>query len=135
MATLNPNDTVFTWAGIPIQGAMDNEFFTAARRNAAVMLHVGAQGFTTYVESADESGTIKAVLSMKSPTNALLSAAFNAKLVGVAQMEDLDDKTLVLGANARIENHAEIKRGKEVVGMEWTWLVPVLKMAAGGSTE
>lgn len=132
MASFDPQRYISTWAGILIQGPMDGAFFDAEHQEDDVMLHVGAQGFTTYVENANKSGIIKFTLSMKSPTNALLSAAFAAKLKGPWLSKDLDDVTAVEGADVRIKKHAPIKRGKEVIGMEWEWWVPKLVLVAGG---
>lgn len=132
MPSYDPEKYISTWAGILLQGPMDGEFFTAEHQEADVMLHVGSQGFTTYVENANKSGTITYILSQKSPTNALLSAAFAAKVKGTWLSKDTTDTTAVEGADVRIEKHAPIKRGKEIIGMEWKFLVPRLKLLAGG---
>lgn len=138
MPSYDPQQTKLTW-GFLIQGAMDGEFYTAEHKEDDVELHVGSTGFAAYVENANKSGTVKFTLSQRSPSNALLSAAFNAKVVALVQMEDLSDGptpgtagTLVIGANARIAKHAPIKRGNKIVGMEWTLLVPNLVINAGG---
>lgn len=132
MATFDPKQTVSSFGAITAQGAMDGEFFTAKFRNAQVELHVGSQGFSTYVESADQSGEVTWMLSQESPTNRELSLVFAAGLPQMLQMEDLNNGTLVTGANARLESHADIKRGNKVVGYEWKFLVPNLVMVAGG---
>lgn len=133
MASYDPTATILNWNSIIIQGVMDGEFVTAEHRNPDVELHVGAQGFATFVENADKSGMIKVILSQKSPTNGLLSAAFRSKVAGMFLMTENDlVTTRVVGADARIEKHAPIKRGKTIVGMEWTWLVPNLQLFAGG---
>jgi hypothetical protein len=132
MATFSPQQTVATFGAITAQGEMDGEFFTAKFRTAAIELHVGSKGFTTFVESADLTGEVTWMLSQESPTNRELSLAFAAKLPQMLQMEDLNNGTLVTGPNARIESHAEIKRGNKVVGLEWKFLVPKMTMVAGG---
>ena len=132
MATYDPTQTVLTWAGILIQGEMDGEHYTAEHQEDDVTLHVGSKGFSTFIENANKSGTVTVMLSQKSPTNALLSAAFAAKVSGPLFMKDLTDTTLVEGANTRIAKHAPIKRGKDIIGMEWKFLVPKLRLVAGG---
>lgn len=135
MASYDPEQSISTWAGILIEGAMDGQFFDAEHQEDDVMLHIGAQGFTTFVENANKSGIITITLSQRSPTNTRLSAAFAAKLTGPFLMTDLTENiTKVSGANARIAKHAPIKRGKEVIGVEWKFLVPKLILIAGGDS-
>lgn len=134
MALFDPKATIFNWASILIQGPMDGEWYTAEHNVNAVELHKGAQGFGTFVVSADKSGTVKAILSQKSPTNRLLSAAFNAgNVIGPLLMTEKDVVTTkCTGAEAMIMKHAPIKRGQTVIGMEWTWTVNELILIAGG---
>lgn len=132
MAGYDPQQVISTWL-FPIQGAMDGEFFNAEHQQNDVDLHIGAQGFGSYVENADKSGMISITLSQLSPTNVLLSAAFAAKRVGTFLMKDLTDTfTLVEGQEARIQKHAPIKRGQKIVGMEWKFLCKRLILTAGG---
>lgn len=132
MPGYDPNQVISTWL-FPIQGAMDGEFFQAENQQNDVDLHVGSQGFASYVENADKSGMITVTLSQQSPTNALLSAAFIAKKQGTFLMKDLTDTiTIVEGKEARICKHAPIKRGNKIVGMEWKFLCKVLVLTAGG---
>lgn len=133
MASYDPEQSISTWASILIQGPMDGQFFDAEHKEDDVSLHIGAQGFTTYVENADKSGMITVTLSQRSPTNTLLSAAFAAKLTGPFLMTDLTEKiTKVFSANCRIAKHAPIKRGKEIIGLEWKFIAPKLILTAGG---
>lgn len=132
MPSYDPTLTKLTW-GFLIQGAFDGEFYTAEHQEDDVELHVGSQGFTTFVENANKSGMVTFMLSQRSPSNRLMSAAFAAKQSALVQMEDLSDgTTLVTGANARIQKHAPIKRGNKIVAMEWKLLVPKLIIVAGG---
>lgn len=129
----NVESQTITWAGILFQGVMDSEFFSAEHQEDDVMLHVGAQGFTTYVENANKSGVATVTLSQKSPTNRLLTAAMKAKLSGqFLHKDEITDGTIVQGANARIKKHAPVKRGKEIVGMVWEFWIPKLDLNAGG---
>src|SRR4051812_22434373 len=133
MSSYDPTQSISTWAGILIQGPMDGQFFDAENQEDDTQLHVGSQGFATFVDNANKSGIVTVTLSLRSPTNAQLSAAFAARLKGPFLMTDLSDKiTKVDGANARIAKHAPIKRGKEIIGVEWKFLCPVLKLIAGG---
>lgn len=132
MPGYDPNQVISTWL-FPIQGAMDGEFFNAEHQQNDVELHIGAQGFGSFVENADKSGMITITLSQLSPTNALLSAAFLAKRVGTFLMKDLTQvTTFVEGQEARIQKHAPIKRGQKIVGMEWKFLCKRLILTAGG---
>lgn len=132
MASYDPTQVISTW-NFPIQGAMDGEFFNAEHQEDDVDLHVGSQGFATFVENANKSGMITITLSQHSPTNALLSAALLAKKSGTFLMKDLTDVvTLVEGQEARICKHAPIKRGNKIVGMEWKFKCKVLVLTAGG---
>lgn len=132
MAVYNPQNVKTSLFSILIQGVMDGEFFTAEHREDDVDLHVGSQGFTTFVENANKSGTVSFILSQMSPTNRALSIAFAAKTIGMFQMEDLSDGTLIVGADSRIQKHAPVKRGNKIVGLEWKILVPQLVITSGG---
>ncbi len=132
MATFDPQQTVVTWGPITFQGVMDGEFFSASFQENGLDLHVGSQGFATFVVNANRSGMFKVTLSQESPTNRELSLAEAAHLIQMYQMEDLNNGTLVTGPQTGIQKHAEIKRGNKVVGMEWTFLCAKLTMVAGG---
>jgi hypothetical protein len=132
MATFDPTTSVLTWAGILIQGEMDGEHYTAEHYEDRHSLHVGSKGFATVIVNANESGTVVVQLSQKSPSNPLLSAAFAAGTKGPLLLKDLSDTTLASGADAVIAKHAAIKRGKEIIGMEWRFIVPKLRLVAGG---
>lgn len=132
MSRFDPTTTVTTFGTIPMQGPMDGEFTSAEFREAGVELHVGSQGFATFVINANKSGQFKVVLSQESPSNRQLSLAYAANLVAMFQIEDLADGTLVTGPETMIEKHAPVKRGNKVIGMEWTFLCAKLTMVAGG---
>lgn len=132
MATFDPQQTVVTWGPITFQGVMDGEFFSAGFQENNMDLHVGSQGFATFVINANKSGMFKVTLSQESPTNRELSLASAANLIQMYQMEDLNNGTLVTGPETAIQKHAEIKRGNKVVGYEWTFLCAKLTMVAGG---
>lgn len=134
MSTYNPEEVNTVILGIPIQGVMEGTFFEADFQEAGMSLHVGSQGFTTFVENANKSGMLKFTTSQKSPSNLALSAAYFARAVGPVLMTDSSDdtETLVSGARAAISKHAPIKRGKEIQGYEWEVLVEKMVMTAGG---
>ena len=132
MATFDPQQTVTNWGPITFQGVMDGEFFSAERQENAVELHVGSQGFATFVFNANKSGMFKVTLSQESPTNRELSLAHAANLIQMFQMEALDDGTLVTGPETAIQKHAPVKRGNKVIGFEWTFICARMDLAAGG---
>src|ERR1041384_2957615 len=128
MAGFNPQSTVASFGAITIQGPMDGEWLSIKYQEAGVELHVGTQGFATFVENANLSGMAKVTLSQESPTNRELSLAYAAKTKAVFQAEDLSNGTLAVGAETRISEHAEIKRGNKIVGVEWTFLIAKLEL-------
>lgn len=132
MATFDPQQTVTTWGPITFQGVMDGEFFSAERSENAVDIHVGSQGFATFVFNANKSGMFKVTLSQESPTNRELSLAHAANLIQMYQMEDLNDGTLVTGPETAIQKHAAVKRGNKIIGMEWTFICANMTLVAGG---
>jgi len=132
MPTFDPKQTASSWGPIRMQGVMDGEFAGAERQENAVDLHVGSQGFATFVFNANESGTFKITLSQESPTNRELSIAHNARVIAPFQLEDLNDGTLVIGVNTAIQKHAPVKRGNKIIGMEWTFITDQMVMQAGG---
>lgn len=132
MATFDPQATNTTWGPITFQGVMDGDFFTADFSEDQVTLHVGSQGFSTFVINANKSGMFSVILSQESPTNRELSIAAATNTVEIFQMEDLNNGTLVTGPNTMVQKHAAIKRGNKVIGMEWKFLCGRLTMVAGG---
>lgn len=132
MSLFDPTQTATTFGAIPVQGVMDGEFASAGFREPGVELHVGSQGFATFVINANKSGMFKLTLSQESPTNRQLSLAYAANLIAMFQIEDLADGTLVQGPETMIEKHADIKRGNKVIGMEWTFLCAKMAVVAGG---
>lgn len=135
MASYDPKQVNVSWAGIPIQGAMDGQFLEMDFAEDNVMIHSGAQGFTSFVENSNETGTATITLSQRSPTNTLLSAAFAARKMGTLLVKDLSDTTTIaLGFDTRIGKHAPIKRGKDIIGTEWKFLISRYKPTAGGDT-
>lgn len=135
MASYDPKQINIAWAGIPFQGVMDGQFVDVDFQEDNTMLHVGAQGFTTFVENANESAIATVTLSQRSPTNQLLSAAFRTKKMGLFLIKDLSDKlTIGTGFDTRIGKHAPIRRGKEIIGLEWKLLISRWVPVAGGDT-
>jgi len=132
MATFDPKATVTSWGPITFQGVMDGDFFTAEHAEDAVTVHVGSQGFATFVFNSNKSGTFSVILSQESPTNRELSLAHAANLIQMYQMEDLNDGTLVTGPETAIQKHAPVKRGNKIIGMEWKFICAQLTMVAGG---
>lgn len=132
MARFDPTSTVITWGPSTAQGVMDGEYFSAERSENGMEIHVGSQGFATFVVNANESGMFKVTLSQESPTNREWSIFEAAKTIQMFQMEDLGDGALVTGPETAIQKHAPIKRGNKVIGMEWTFICARLKLVAGG---
>ncbi len=130
--TFDPAATNVTFGAITLQGAMDGEYFSAKFQEAKFELHVGSQGFATFIKNANESGMVKYTLSQESPSNRELSLAYAAGLKAMLQMEDLNNGTLIEGPDAVISEHAEIKRGNKVIGHEWSFLVAKMSITAGG---
>lgn len=129
----DPKKVNISWAGIPFQGAMDGQFLDIDFQEDNVMLHSGAQGFQTLVLNANESAVATITLSQKSPTNPVLSAAWAAHKIGTLLVKDLSDATTIAtGNDAIISKHAPIKRGKEIIGVEWKLLICRFIPVAGG---
>jgi hypothetical protein len=132
MPTFDPQQTHATFGAIDAQGAMDGEFFSAKFRTPRTVLYAGTQGMAALVTGSDRTGEVMWTLSLQSPANRELSIAFAAGMTAMLQMEDFSDGTLVSGPDAKIEDHAEIKRGNTVVGMVWKFLVPMMKIEYTG---
>lgn len=133
MPSYDPERTITTWAGILFQGVMDSEFLNAEHQEDAVSLHVGAQGFATFVENSNKSGIVTVTLAQTSITNAQLTAAFLARLKGPLLIEELDTAASASAAEVRIQKMPALKRGKDLSGVEWKLLVPKLLITQGGS--
>lgn len=133
MATLSydPKKFVTTWNAILFQGEMDGEFFTVEYEEDLVMLHVGAKGTTTYIENNNLKATVTYTLAQSSPTNDLLSAALKKK--GPFLAKDLNGTTLISGADVRITKPPALTRGKELTGLQWSFIIPNATIFIGGS--
>src|SRR5262245_23969590 len=129
----DPKRVTLTWAGILLDGVMDGEFVSVEFQEDSVMLHVGTQGDTTFVENPNLIEIANVTLEQYSAANRKLSDAVDAKLKGAFLMKDLAGDTVVEAADTRIQKKTPIKRGKEIVGNEWKFLLPKCIATVGGN--
>lgn len=136
MSTYDPSAVNVNAFGQPIQGLFDGTPIEAAYLGDRATLHEGTMGASAYVVTASKVGTLKIVTSQKSPSNAFLSGAATSNTVGVVLVTDASDEseTRIHSARAMIKSHAQIKRGKEIVGYEWEFYMPDMVLKAGGDS-
>lgn len=137
MDSYSPAAIVVTFAAQILRGYADGSFVTAKRNTEATTLHVGADGRTTVVFSADKSGEITVTLAQSSQSNDILTALYAEQEAGLIPkpifIKDVLGTTLVSGLEAYIKKLPDIEYGKEVTNREWVFVVGSLKMAVGGS--
>ncbi len=130
MATYDPQKVIVVYepVGSPvgvITGFADGDFIEVERVSEAFKTTVGADGEAARSASADLSATAKITLLQTSLSNDAMSAAIALDRLtkantGPFTLKDAGGSTLVNFPNAWIVKEATIKRGKEIVGVEWT---------------
>lgn len=139
MSTFDPSKVLVNFHGFTLGGYADGTFIEAERDSETFSKTVGADGEVAWLKSADDSGTIKFTVLQTSAANDILSAElFRDELTGVAVgpvfIKDLTGRTLVMGAEARLQKPAAISLGKDIEAREWTILVAHLKVQVGGNS-
>lgn len=138
MATFDPSKVLVNFHGYQLNGFADGTFVEADRDTDSFSKTVGADGEVAWLKSADDSGTIKVTVLQTSAANDVLSAELakdelSGTNIGTVFIKDLTGRTLVQGAEARLQRPAPVSLGKDIEAREWTILVAHMKISVGGN--
>ncbi|TQK41968.1 uncharacterized protein DUF3277 [Brevibacillus sp. AG162] len=111
-------------AGRHHTGFMDGTPIKAERNEDGIIPHVGADGFVTFAESADESGTITVTYKQNSPALDHVRQLYKAKKPFPISLDDQNDpRVKVGGTEAVVLKLPPLERGTEITGVEVQYYV------------
>ncbi len=125
MDTYDPKKVKIIVAGLVIVGFADGTKIVGERNTEKRTQHVGTDGANTFVESADDTGTITITLKHNSPSNLALRELYKSKDTFSAAIVDgnFEGDVGIAGSECVVENMPAFERGKEVSEPEWVLLV------------
>jgi hypothetical protein len=134
------NEVQISFAGVPIEGYADGDFLTITHEADAFASIVGSDGNVARSKTNDNRATIEIRLMNTSPTNAALSAIYQADKkapggagVGAFLCVDLNGTSLYTGGNAWIRRAPDPVFGREANERVWTLEVDNLIDFTGGN--
>lgn len=136
----DPKDVTVILGSVIVNGFADGTFVSAAMREDAFTLAVGADGDAGRAKSNDRSGAVTFTLLQTAKANALLTALHVADLAssngaGVVPLliRDNQGNTLVTAQKAWIKRHPTTEFGKEISNREWEIETDSLVIFNGGN--
>lgn len=138
--TYDPAQVLVAFLGNVISGFMDGTFISVERDEDAFALKVGADGETARAKNNNRAGKVVLTLMQSSPSNDVLANLgvqdeANATGIGSFSMRDNLGHSEASSPSAYISKMAKIERGKEILGVEWTFTCPVLNQFTGGAIQ
>lgn len=138
MNTYDPGLIILSVLGINITGYAPDEFVSPEFNEDTFTLVVGAGGETCRVRNQNESATITITLMASSPSNDVLSAAWNLDKqtgngVGPFQLKDARGTTLMSAKDCWIKKPPPPAFGKELGTRAWTFECAKLEGNIGGT--
>lgn len=134
------NEVQISFAGIPIEGYADGDFITITHTADAFTTTVGTDGSVARSKTRDNRATIELRLMSTSPTNAALSAVYQADKnasggagIGAFLCVDLNGTSLYAAGNCWIRRPPDPSFGREASERVWTLEVDALQDFTGGS--
>ena len=136
--TMDPQEYVVVWNGIPISGFMSGTFIEWSRNNDSQSILVGSDGVAARAASADRSGRGTVTLKQTSPANGLLSAAQvlderEGGQVGPLAVKDLGGLDVIAAASAWIVRPPDGEVSNEITGRQWIFETDNLEILLGGN--
>jgi hypothetical protein len=125
------------FGGSPIIGVAEGTFITVERSEDSFSTTTGSDGETLRVRNRNVSGTITFTLMQSSPSNDILSTAWQldekyGRGVAPFGMAELNGTTMAAGPNTWVQKPPTIERGKEASSCEWVLATDRLEMFVGG---
>jgi hypothetical protein len=138
MDTVDPSKYVYSFNGSLIGGYMDGTMIEISRDEDSFMLKVGADGKQARSMNLNRAGKIKVTLMQTSPSNDVFAAALAVDELtgagtGAVLVQDLLGRSRAQGGEAYVLKPADVQFGKEILGREWTVVVPNLNLYVGGN--
>lgn len=138
MPAYSPDLCIIRAFGSRIIGFADGTFVKIAMATEAVSTHVGADGRATMVVNLDKTGEITLTLSQESPSNDVLSRAYQNRRNVLGRrpflLQDLSGTTQVSVGNCWVKKMPEPEFGKEQSNREWVLGGDSIEMFVGGIT-
>lgn len=136
--TYAPEKVAIIFGGAIMSGYADGTFVNIERNTETFQTVVGADGESTRVKSADQSGKVTITLKQSSDSNDILSgfeAADAASLQGYLPLlvKDANGRSLYAAENAWIEKPADAEFGKDLNTREWVIQCDKLIPFTGGN--
>lgn len=134
----NPKKVAGNWGGIKFIGLMSGKFVDVEYDENAVTTHVSNDGIMSVVLNPNTAGKAKVTIIQGSVTNDDLAKLVpnskrNSLPTNDFYLEDLNGKTVVHSKDAFIEKMTKIEFGNEILGREWTFILPDAEIVPGGA--
>ncbi|QDP66996.1 MAG: putative structural protein [Prokaryotic dsDNA virus sp.] len=138
-ANYDATQVILVFNGAPISGFADGTFITVEFDEQQFNKTTGADGLTQRSKTGNYAGNITVTLLNGSPSNDVLSAAWNADRVsnngqGPILLRDLSGRTLWSAKNAWVRQMPSQGFGKDAENREWVLDTDALNGQAGGNT-
>lgn len=136
----NPKKLAGNWGGIRLIGYMTGTFFEVEYDEDAATIHVGSDGTVSVLLNANQTAKAKVTIVQGSSTNDDLrkkvpSAKLNTLPVDDFLWSDLNGNTVVHSDKAFLLKMTPVKFGNEILGREWTFILPEAEINPGGATQ
>lgn len=120
----NPKNVNTVVDGVIVTGYQDGTMVQCARSNDKFSMDVGSQGDVTFVENADDTGTITVTVKHTSPTASYLMSKAKSKTPFPVQVIDSNNGNFKAGGSeALVQRSPDVERSNEVSGLEFAFLV------------
>ncbi|MDH3598024.1 MAG: DUF3277 family protein [Candidatus Tectomicrobia bacterium] len=134
------NEVQISFAGVPVEGYADGDFITITHASDAFSSVVGTDGAVARSKTMDNRADIELRLMNTSPTNAALSAIYQADKnspggagVGAFLCVDLSGTSLYAAGNCWIKRAPDPVFGREANERVWLLEVDALQDFTGGN--
>ena len=138
-AEYDASQVIVVFNGAPISGFVDGTFVTVEFDEQQWNKVTGADALTQRSKTNNYAGNVTVTLLNGSPSNDVLSAAWNADRVdnsgkGALTVRDLSGRTLWTAKNAWVQQMPGQGFGKDAENREWVLDCDELTGLAGGNT-
>lgn len=134
----DPESYSVVFNAIPISGFAEDDFIDIEFDTEGYQDQIGADGHVVRYKSCDQRATVTFTLMASSPSNALLSAMYNADIhssngigVGPLLIRDTRGVTVFAGTQAWIQKMPKTTLGSKIANREWVIRVAKLEAVVG----
>jgi len=133
--TYDPSKVIVTAGENIITGFSDGDFIRVAFDDDRYFKRTGADGETTRVRNAAQSGTIELTLLSSAPSNNDLSALLSNPDPITIGINDLSGSSVVLAQRCWVKRPPELVFGKQIVDRVWIFDCADIQMNVGGAKD